>query len=117
MRKLLAASMIALSVAAIAAAVSTGAGTYQRFANPQLAAKLRTRAAAKDHIRLFHPCAVVNPYLIRCGGSAPGGGADPKASRHRVTILWRKLNPYMLAWAAYQFGRWTYGTIETKVAY
>jgi hypothetical protein len=90
---------VALAVVALlAASTSTAAATYQRFTNPSQAAKRLTIASGKV-LNLFHPCFVVNPYLIRCGGSYRLEG-----SRFRASMTWRKLNPYMLELDLHIFG-------------
>jgi hypothetical protein len=53
-------------------------------------------------VKLFHPCYVVNPYLIRCGGSYRLAGTT---SRVRASLTWRKLNPYMLELHLHIFGQ------------
>jgi hypothetical protein len=87
-------------VVLLAASSSTAAATtYQRFTNPAQAAK-RLTIASRKVVTLFHPCYVVNPYLIRCGGSYRLEG-----SRVRASLTWRKLNPYMLELHLHIFGQ------------
>jgi len=99
-KRLLSVCVVLAAVGLLAATASTAAvSAYQRFTNPAQAAK-RLTVVSRTVVKLFHPCYVVNPYLIRCGGSYRLEG-----SRFRASLTWRKLNPYMLELDLHIFGQ------------
>jgi hypothetical protein len=114
------AAVVGVALVVVVAVMSTPARAagYQRFASPVTAAKRLTVAARAEGVHLFHPCAAVNPYLIRCGGFVSGVAPLTKSGRLRVSIVWRKLNPYMLEKTVYALGGvFQHRFVDTKVPY
>jgi hypothetical protein len=111
--------LIVLAALSLAFAVTANAAaTYQAFTNPSTAAMRLTGAARAEGIHLFHPCAVVNPYLIRCGGYVSGLKPLTKSGKLRVSITWRKVNPYMLEKTVYALGGvFQHRFVDTKTPY
>jgi hypothetical protein len=108
---------VALVVVAVMSTPARAAA-YQPFSSPAAAAKRLSIAARAEGIRLFHPCAATNPYLIRCGGFVSGVAPLTKSGRLRVSIVWRKLNPYMLEKTVYALGGvFEHRFVDTKVPY
>ena len=111
------------TIAAILALTLAGAAqarpAAQPFTNPSAAAKRLTVAArVHDGVRLFHACAPVNPYLIRCGGYIAGLKPLTKSGLMRVRIDWRKVNPYMLEKTVYALGGvFSHALVDTTIAY
>ena len=104
-------------VLALASAVSARSA-FQPFANPTLAAQRLTVAARAQGMHLFHRCAVVNPYLIRCGGYFSGLKPLSTSGKLRARMDWRKVNPYMLYRTTYLLGGvFERKFIDTRVAY
>jgi hypothetical protein len=113
---------IVTAVALTASTASAASSEYQAFSSPATAAKRLSVVVRHDGVRLFHPCAAVNPYLIRCGGFVSGIAPLSKSGRLRIAIVWRKVNPYMLEKTLRAFGIFGGGILEhrfvdTRVAY
>jgi hypothetical protein len=107
---------IATAVAFTASAASAASSGYQPFSSPAAAAQRFTVALRGEGLHLFHPCAATNPYLIRCGGFI--GKAGSSLGRSRVTIVWRKVNPYMLEKTTTMWGAvFEHRLVDTRVAY
>jgi hypothetical protein len=117
--------MIALALGAAAVLCGLVVGnasaraSYRAFSNPPLAAqRLSVSARTVDKVHLFRPCAVINPYLIRCGGYVAGVKPLTASGKLRVRIDWRKVNPYMLEKTVYALGGvFQHGFVDTRTAY
>jgi hypothetical protein len=123
-RTIIVAGATAAVIAAVVASPAAGSeatqtrAAYQPFSSPATAAKRLTASARAEGIHLFHPCAVINPYLIRCGGWIGGLKPLTKSGKLRVRIDWRKVNPYMLDRTVYALGGvFKHALVDTKVAY